>query len=291
MFVITGATGQVGSHIAKYLLEKKQPVRIIVRNPDKAKQLAELGATVHLGDIDNPSDIQAGFAGADVVFLLDPPAYHEPNVEEITRQRLDTLKAAIVQKGVKRVVALTSGGVHQRDIDIGNLRYAQIWEDRLKDLNVPVSSLRPAWFMENWLPAIGMAQQNGQFPSLLRNLDRPIPQIAARDIAKIAAEVMLSTWKGFQVLELEGPQRYSANDVANTLSKHLGKDVHPSIITREALPSMLLSINTHPNSIDGWVTMLDFTNGDKAPFEHEEAAVKGTTTLDIFISLAIEDSN
>ncbi|GAB5589245.1 hypothetical protein Unana1_04145 [Umbelopsis nana] len=265
MFVITEATGQVGSHIAKYLLEKKQPVRIIVSNPDKAKQLAELGATVHVGDIDNPSDIQAGFAGGDVVFLLDPPVYHEPNVEEITRQRLDTLKAAIVQKGVKRVVALTSGGVHQRDIDIGNLRYAQIWEDGLKDLNVPVSSLRPAWFMENWLPAI--------------------------DIAKIAAEVMLSTWKGFKVLELEGPQRYSANDVENTLSKHLGKDVHPSIITREALPSMLLSINTHPNSIDGWVTMLDFTNGDKAPFEHEEAAVKGTTTLDIFISLAIEDSN
>lgn len=102
MFVIIGATGQVGRNVAQCLLEKQQPVRIIVCNPGKAKKLSELGAMIHVGDIDSPSDVQNGFKGADVVFLLDPPAYHEPNVEEITRLRLDTLKAAIVQTVSKK---------------------------------------------------------------------------------------------------------------------------------------------------------------------------------------------
>lgn len=284
MFVIIGATGQVGRNIAQCLLEKQQPVRIIVRNPDKAKILSELGAMIHVGDIDRPSDVQNGFKGADVVFLLDPPAYHEPNVEEITRRRLDTLKAAIIQNGVKKIVVLTSGGIHRHDIDIGNLRLAQIWEDGLRDLNIPVTSLRPTWFMENWIPAIGMAKKSGRFPSMVRHIDRPMPQIAVRDIAKIATETMLSTWTGFQVLELEGPQRYSVTEIANAVSKRLNKGVHPCVITKDALPSMLLSINTHFNSIHGWVAMLDFVNGESSFFEHDDATVKGTTTLEEFLS-------
>ncbi|KAI9287884.1 hypothetical protein BC943DRAFT_358379 [Umbelopsis sp. AD052] len=289
MFVIIGATGQVGSHVAQYLLERGQPVKIIVRNIDKAQQLSQLGAIVHVGSIDNPEDIESGFKNADTVYLMDPPAYHEPNVEEITRRRLTILKDAIVQNSVKKVVVLTSGGVHNRHLDIGNLKYAQIWEDGFKELTVPVTSLRPAWFMENWIPSIMMAKENGQFPSMLRYLDRPIPQIAAKDIAKVAADIMESSWSGFQVVELEGPQKYSVLDVTKALSKYIKTSVHPNVIERDQLPSMLISINTHPNSIDGWVAMLDFTNDVSPQFEHSEETVKGSTTIDEFISSVLGD--
>jgi uncharacterized protein YbjT (DUF2867 family) len=289
MFVIIGATGQVGSHVAEYLLERGHPVKIIVRNVEKAQKLSQLGAIVHVGDIDNPQDIESGFKNADAVYLMDPPAYHEPNVEEITRKRLKTLKDAIVQNSVKKVVVLTSGGVHNRHLDIGNLKYAQIWEDGFKELTTPVTSLRTAWFMENWIPSIMMAKENGHFPSMLRYLDRSIPQIAAKDIAKVAADIMESSWSGFQVVELEGPQKYSVIDVTNALSKHLKTDVHPNVIERDQLPSMLLSINIHPKSIDGWVAMLDFTNGTSPPFEHGEETVKGSATIDEFISSVLEN--
>lgn len=289
MFVVIGATGQVGSHVAEYLLERGQPVKIVVRNVEKAHRLSQLGAIVHVGDIDNPKDIESGFKNADTVYLMDPPAYHEPNVEEITRKRLKTLKDAIVQNSVKKVVVLTSGGIHNHQIDIGNLKYAQIWEDGFKELTIPVASLRPAWFMENWIPAIMMANENGQFPSMLRSLDRPIPQIAAKDIAKVAVDTMESSWSGFQVVELEGPQKYSVVDVTNALSKHLKTDIHPSVIERDQLPKILLSINTHANSIDGWVAMLDFTNGTSTQFEHSETSVKGSTTIDEFISSVLEN--
>ncbi|KAH8556046.1 hypothetical protein BGW37DRAFT_479617 [Umbelopsis sp. PMI_123] len=289
MFVIIGATGQVGSHVAKNLLEKGQPVRIIVRNPNKAQKLSQLGAITHVGDIDNAQDIETGFKNANAVFLIDPPAYHEPNVEEITRNRLAILKAAIIKNSVRKVVVITSGGIQYRDIDIGNLKYAQIWEDGFKELTIPVTSLRPTWFMENWIPAITMAKENGQFPSWLRNLDKAVPQIAAKDIAKVAVDILESSWTGFQAIELEGPQRYSVINVTNALSKYLGKDVRPSVVEKHQLPSMLSSMNIHPNSINGWVAMLEFSNGNFPYFEHGNEIIKGSTTIEEFISSVIEN--
>lgn len=53
MFVVIGATGKVGSHVAERLLRRGQFDKINVQNVEQAYRLSQLGAIVHVGDIDN----------------------------------------------------------------------------------------------------------------------------------------------------------------------------------------------------------------------------------------------
>jgi len=50
-FLITGATGFLGSRIAEMLVEKNHEVIALVRNPDKAAKLKKSGITIAIGDI------------------------------------------------------------------------------------------------------------------------------------------------------------------------------------------------------------------------------------------------
>jgi len=49
---------------------------------------------------------------------------------------------------------------------------------------------------------------------LLAAARHPIPTVATADIARVASQLLQDTWTGIRVIELEGPQRYTADDIA-----------------------------------------------------------------------------
>ena len=66
--LVTGATGMVGRHIAERLLADGWTVRAMVREPDRARDLAELGVELARGDVlDQPTFVGAA-AGCEIVF-------------------------------------------------------------------------------------------------------------------------------------------------------------------------------------------------------------------------------
>src|ERR1035438_9093872 len=62
MILITTA-GKVGSEAVLRLRQREVPVRVLVRNPEKAKALADAGAEIAVGDLDAPASIDAAVAG------------------------------------------------------------------------------------------------------------------------------------------------------------------------------------------------------------------------------------
>ena len=64
---LTGATGFIGSHILPELLEAGHQVRGLARSDTGAKQLTAAGATVHRGDLDDPTTLRSGAENADAV--------------------------------------------------------------------------------------------------------------------------------------------------------------------------------------------------------------------------------
>lgn len=66
--LVTGATGQVGSHIVERLLADGWSVRALVRDPAAAAWLVPLGATLAPGDVRDGASVRAAAAGCDVVF-------------------------------------------------------------------------------------------------------------------------------------------------------------------------------------------------------------------------------
>ena len=68
---------------------------------------------------------------------------------------------------------------------------------------VPITFVRPAWFMENSSWDVAPAK-NGVIQSFLQPLDKPVPMVATADIGCLAAELLQETWSGHRVVELEG---------------------------------------------------------------------------------------
>jgi dihydroflavonol-4-reductase len=109
---VTGATGFVGSHVARVLLEKGADLRLLVRCSSNLKNIEGLNAERVVGDLRDPESLEKSMSGCDAVFhvaadyrlwVRDPEQMYRANVEG-TRA---LLKAA-QKSGVRRVVYTSS---------------------------------------------------------------------------------------------------------------------------------------------------------------------------------------
>jgi dihydroflavonol-4-reductase len=109
---VTGATGFVGSHVARVLAEQGANLRLLVRAGSDTRNIEGLNAERAVGDLRDPASIEKAMAGCDTVFhvaadyrlwVRDPEQMYLANVEG-TR----TILAAARKNGVRRVVHTSS---------------------------------------------------------------------------------------------------------------------------------------------------------------------------------------
>jgi len=109
---VTGATGFLGSHVARALSEQAADLRLLVRPTSDLRNIAELPAERVEGDLRNPSSFEKALAGCDTLFhvaadyrlwVRDPEEMYRSNVEG-TR----ALLAAAHRQGVRRIVYTSS---------------------------------------------------------------------------------------------------------------------------------------------------------------------------------------
>ena len=65
--LLTGGTGQLGAALSRALLARGDEVRALVRDPGRATALAELGATLHRGDVTAPDSLADALRGVEAV--------------------------------------------------------------------------------------------------------------------------------------------------------------------------------------------------------------------------------
>ena len=211
MYAITEITGKVGGIVARTLLAAGLPVRGVVRDSDKGRPWAEMGCEVAVASIADADGLTKAFSGVDGVFLMTPPDFDpEPGFPK-THEAIAAVKAAIAAARPGKVVFLSTVGAHVAEFNL--LNNSKITEEGLRTVPVPVAFLRAAWFMENASWDVEAAKA-GVVSTFLQPLDHPIPMVATADIGSTAADLLRESWRGLRIVELEGPRRYSANDVA-----------------------------------------------------------------------------
>jgi len=270
MFAITGITGNVGGELARTLLAAKQPVRAVVRDMGKGAAWAERGCDLARADIGDAAALAAAFQGVEGVFVLVPPNFDpEPGFPE-AHATAGTLRFALEQARPGRVVYLSTIGAQATQTNL--LSQHTIIERVLGELPIPIAFLRPGWFMENSSWDVAPARERGVIPSFLQPLDKPVPMAATADIGRVAAELLQETWKGHRVVELEGPQRVTPNEIAATFADLLGIPVRMEAVPRDTWEPMFKSQgmkNPTPR-----IRMLDGFNEGWIEFESGQAALE-----------------
>jgi uncharacterized protein YbjT (DUF2867 family) len=231
MYAITGITGKVGGATAKALLAANLPVRAVLRDPAKAAHWAGLGCEIAIAEMEDAKALTTAFTGATAAFILPPSEFDpEPGFPE-AKAVISAVSEAIDAARPGRVVCLSTIGAQAEQSNL--LTQRTLMEQALASASVPVTFLRPAWFMENSLWDIAPAKETGVLSAYLQPLDKAFPMVATADIGLGAAALLQETWTGTRVVELEGPARVSQNDIAAMLTQLLGRPVQAHAVPRE----------------------------------------------------------
>ncbi|MBL8077615.1 MAG: NAD-dependent epimerase/dehydratase family protein [Anaerolineales bacterium] len=124
-YFITGATGFIGGRLARQLREAGHEVVAVVRNPAKAQDLAQLGVTLHQGDVTDKESMRKPMSGVDGVFhvagwykvgVRDKSQAYAINVEG-TRNVLELMKELNIKKGVYTSTLAVYSDTHGLEVD------------------------------------------------------------------------------------------------------------------------------------------------------------------------------
>ena len=282
--VVCGATGNVGSRIARILLEAGEPVRVVGRERVRLGPLAARGAEPWPGHMGDTAFLQAAFSGARSAFLLIPPGIDAPDLRWYQGQVITSFLSALVKAHVPRVVALSSVGA-QLTGGTGPILGLHDLETRLRILmNSEVVRLRPGFFMENHLWSIPLMKARGINGSTVRP-DVPIPMVAAGDIAIKAAHLLVGgdpPEGGF--LELLGPRDLTMTEATRILGNAIGKP-HLKYVqfTEEEARKGMAGTGMSGSAISAMLEMHRAFNGGVIRPERERDAESATpTTLEEF---------
>ena len=282
MFVISGATGNTGSIAAQTLLEQGQSVRVIVRSEEKGALWKAKGAEVAVADLMDTDALANALEGASgAYFMLPPDLTNEDFLGDSLRRAESIVKAASAAR-LPHAVILSSVGAQHSD-RVGPISTIAHMEKLFIEASIPLSAVRPGYFLENIQDLMPAVLDNGIYPSMILPLDFKIDMVATRDIGLTVADALVNPpTVAHRVIELKGAQQYSAEDIAAELSKALNRDIAPVPIPQEAWVDSLKEAGLSQQSAETMAEMHENINNGRIEFLDPNAQ-KASITLAGFV--------
>ncbi len=196
MILITGATGKLGSAVARALIKliPASHVAVSVRDPKQATFLKELGIEVRQGDFDDPASLDRSFAGAEHLLLISTNGMDH---EKRSQRHCNAIEAARRAR-VKQVfyTSLLPGPLSNAFVMKAHLDT----ERNLKASGLPYTILKNGVYAESWPQYLG----EGQDVAVPAN--GPISWVAQCDLAEGIARLIRERGHAGQTLSLTGAE-------------------------------------------------------------------------------------
>lgn len=184
--LVIGASGRQGGAAARQLLERGWTVRALIRDPGhpQAAELRRLGAEIAEGDLNLPASVRSAMEGVYGVFSVQ--ALHLDDLKREFRHGY-TIAEAAKAAGVLHFVYSSAAGA-DRATGITAFENKGRLERAIQALSLPATILRPAMFMDNFLPFLRSSDTDR--PVILPYMGPPDTQvqlISVQDIGTAAA--------------------------------------------------------------------------------------------------------
>jgi uncharacterized protein YbjT (DUF2867 family) len=210
IYLITGATGDVGSRVAERLIESGNRPRVFVRDANKARSRHGDRVEIFAGDLADSSSLRTALEGVDAFFLVNSGP-QIPVRDEV---------AATVAKdaGVKHLVKLSSMDV-QQGLAIG------AWHERgeaaIRRSGVPFTFIQPTGFMSNLLAWSTPIKADRTVRSSTGEGRRAF--IHSDDIADVVTKTLTEHDFVGRSLPITGPEALSFSEVTARIGAAIGK--------------------------------------------------------------------
>lgn len=233
--VITAPTGDIGAQVLSNVLASAATIRVIARDPSRLPAQVRARVEIFQGSHSDASVVDRAFEGATSVFWLCPP---DPRAESVMAAYVEFTRPAseaIRRHGVRRVVGISAlGRGTPMAANAGFVTASLAMDDLIAGTGVNFRALTMPSFMDNIARQATSIRDQGMF-FLPIDGDRKLPTVATRDIASVAAGLLLDpAWSGSGEVPVLGPEDLSFNDMARIMSDVLGKPVRYREVTFEA---------------------------------------------------------
>ena len=280
MYVITGATGNTGKKVVENLLKAGKSVKALGRDANKLQSLAQMGAELGIGDLEDAQFLTEQFEGASAVYALIPPKWdlQEP-WRDYQRRVAAAITKALQNANVKNVVVLSSNGAQMPE-GAGPVSGLYEFEQMLKEVSgLNILSLRAGFFMQNFYAQIGMIKQAGIMGYAMK-ADVKMPVVHTNDIADIATKHLLALdFSGFKPVFVSGQRDLTMQEVALVLGNAVGKPNLPYIAFSAAdAKAGMLQMGIPETIADGYNELFEALGSGKYLDDYERNAENTTPT-------------
>jgi uncharacterized protein YbjT (DUF2867 family) len=209
-YLITGATGAIGSRVVELLLARGQRPKVFVRNVEKARERYGSSVDVAVGDLADVASLRAALHGVQALFLVNSG----PEIPSRDEAATGAAKTA----GVKHLVKLSSMDAQQ---NVGTGAWHARGEAVIRAAGISFTFVQPTGFMSNALEWAGLIKREGVVRAPTG--DGKIPFIHPDDISAVATEALTSMHYVGESLAITGPQALSYAEMTAQLSDAIGK--------------------------------------------------------------------
>lgn len=236
MYTVLGANGRAGGEVARALMESGEAVRVILRRKEQGERWVALGAEVAVAGIGDVDAMTAALQGAEAAFLLNPPPV-SGDPYALAEEHGAALAEAVRRARLPTAVVLSSIGA-QHVSGTGVIATLNRFEALLDGVASATAFLRSGYFVETWSEVAEAVLSDNVLPTFIEP-SRKIPMVSTIDVGHAAATLLCERWNGKRVVELGGPQDWSADDVASAFAQVLGRPVTPVLVPPEQRPALL----------------------------------------------------
>jgi uncharacterized protein YbjT (DUF2867 family) len=263
-YLITGATGNVGSLVTQQLLARGARPRVFVRDRDKARAHFGDGVDIEVGDLAAANDLHRAFSGVDVVFLVNSG----PGIGALDAAAAEAARTA----GIQRLVKLSSYDAREQNVGTG------VWhaegEAAIRSSSVPFTFVQPSGFMSNALYWAKSIKAEGVLHSATGQ--GRIPFIHPADIAEVSMEAITKPEYAGQSLPITGPEALSYEQMGTIIGEAIGKKVRFQEMSEEEARAQQAAWNAPPALAEARLSIFRaIREGKLARVTHEVERVLG----------------
>jgi uncharacterized protein YbjT (DUF2867 family) len=245
MFLVTGATGDLGRRVVRLLRERELPVRAFVQLTSRYGELEQRGAEIFIGDLRQERDIQKACQGVEYIISAHGTNASTGSPQAIDyRANIDLIDAA-QSAGVKHFGFISVLGADRGYEDAPVFKAKWAVEQYLKASGLTYTILRPSGFASNLLPLAERFRQTGIYlqigdPRIRTSI------VSTDDLARIAVESATTAAAANQVFAVGGPDILERADIPRLFGRLFHREplvLNPPLLALDGIRNLVGVVN------------------------------------------------